>query len=103
MVFDDDSGVDESYPHPQFKTPQEIAGYLALKHANGASFSQVLEWHRVILLQIGYRHVATWGPLDGAPTSHDRDVKDGAYYVLSHLEYDDEWGYQPLHEQIENS
>jgi hypothetical protein len=85
-------------PHdvPELKTPEEIAGYLALKHANGMPFKQVLDLHTLILTRIGRDYVETWGPAAGCKASEDiqavyRRMEFGAFYVLNHLEDDDEW------------
>src|SRR5690606_4975414 len=84
---------------PELKTPEEIAGYLALKHANGMKFKDLLELHTLILTRIGRDYVREWGPsvIEGAepPTAEQRKMYDflcsGAYYVLNYLEDDDEW------------
>lgn len=83
---------------PELKTPEEIAGWLALKHANGMPFKQVLDLHTLILTRIGRDYVETWGPveIDGiaTPVEHRRMydfLKQGAYYALNYLEDDDEW------------
>jgi hypothetical protein len=83
---------------PELKTPEAIAGFLALKHANGMSFKQVLDIHTLILTRIGRDYVKTWGPIaiDGVkpPVEHVRMydfLTQGAYYALNHLEDNDEW------------
>lgn len=39
---------------PELKTEEEIAGYLALRHANGVSFKDILALHRFILTDNGW-------------------------------------------------
>jgi hypothetical protein len=46
MVQDDEPGLGKE---ASFTTPEEIAGFLALKYANGMSFKQVLDLHTSIL------------------------------------------------------
>lgn len=39
---------------PELNTNEEVAGYLALKHANGMPFHLVLKLHRLILANQGW-------------------------------------------------
>ncbi len=76
----------------RFTTPEEIAGYLALKHANGMSFFDVLDLHTQILTRIGRDYVQVWGPADGSTASGMYlDMMTGARYAFNYLEDDDEW------------
>lgn len=76
-----------------FTTFEEVSGYLALKHANGMSFSDVIDLHTQILTRIGREYVKTWGPADGSPPTSKlySTLMTGARYVLNYLEDDDEW------------
>ena len=71
-------------------TEDEMAGKLALMYANGMSFKDMLNMHTIMLVSIGRSYVDTWGC--DPPMPHDQDLKDGAYYVLTHLRNPDEWG-----------
>ena len=80
----------------ELKTPEAIAGYLALKHANGMPFKDVLDLHTEILTCIGRDYVKTWtDPEDLPETSSARDTQhwliQGAYFALGHLDDDSEW------------
>lgn len=81
---------------PVLKTPEEVAGYLALKHANGMSFKDLLELHTLILTRIGRDHIQTWTQPEEYPeTSSGYSTQlwliQGGYFALSHLEDNDEW------------
>lgn len=83
---------------PELNTPEEIAGYLALKHANGMSFKQLLDLHTLILTRIGRDYVKVWGPNPDTPNDETwktqqlyQPLKNGAFYVLNYLEDDDKW------------
>ncbi len=94
MVQDDESGLGKE---TTFTTPEEIAGFLALKHANGMSFKQVLDLHTWILTRIGRDYVKIWGTdHEGKPHTefsrkHYQTLQEGAYFALDYLEDDDEW------------
>lgn len=92
MVQDGESELGTAGPvYPS--TSEEIANYLIIKFYNGMSFKQVLDLHTLILTRIGRDYVKIWG--SKPPMPHDLDLQDGAHYVLSYLEDDDEWYYFP--------
>jgi hypothetical protein len=81
---------------PELKTAEEVAGYLALKHANGMPFKQVLDLHTLILTRIGRDYSRSWGWRQDQECPDDvrkyfHHLRDGAYFVLEHLEEDDDW------------
>ena len=82
---------------PELMSAEDVASYLALKHANGMSFKQVLDIHTLILLRVGRDCVDSWGFRDDQTVSDEtrkmyRLLKDGGYYALNHLEdNDDDW------------
>jgi hypothetical protein len=87
---------EDDFDFPKLKTPEEVAGYLALKHANGMKFIDVLELHGRMLTEIGRDYVKGWGFREDQEVSEDvhkwyRHLKDGAYFVLEHIESPDVW------------
>ncbi len=85
---------------PTFKTSADIAGFLALKHANGMPLKQVLDLHTLILARIARDYVKIWGlnPETGEPADVgseawkiDNWLQSGAQYILWYLIDDDEW------------
>ena len=81
---------------PELRTAEEVAGYLALKHANGMPFKDVLDLHTVILTRIGRQYVDKWGwtPEQECPPEirkYFTHLKDGGYFALEHLEDDRDW------------
>lgn len=66
------------------------------------SFADVLDLHTQILTRIGRDYVKTWGHKSDVVDEELRltylHLKDGAYYVLAHLDFDDEWYEEPRDE-----
>lgn len=91
-------------PATHFTTPEEIYGYLALKHANGLSFADVLDLHTQILTRIGRDYVKTWGHKGDVADEELRltyqHLKDGGYYALAHLDFDDEWYWEEPRDEL---
>lgn len=84
---------------PELKTAEDVAGYLALKHANGMKFKDVLDLHTRILCRIGTDEYRAWGwRLDQECPEDVRKyfthLKDGAHFILEYLKDDYIWYYQ---------
>ena len=86
----------DGYDIPELKTAEDVAGWLALKHANGMPFKQVLDIHTLILTRIGREYASRWGWTQEQECPPEirkyfSYLKDGAYFVLEHLEEDMDW------------
>lgn len=96
----------EAHDIPVLTTPEAIADFLSLKlannHINGLTFKDILEIHTYILTRVGRDYAETWGPVS---KNADEDVhrmydhlRDGAYYVLTHIEDFEDW-YKPTEQE----
>jgi hypothetical protein len=82
---------------PKLRTAEEMAGYLALKHANGMKMADVLDLHTRLLAKISLDYSQSWGwrqDQDCPPETRKyfQWMKDGGYFVVDHLlEESDDW------------
>ncbi|MCA1840225.1 MAG: hypothetical protein LC723_07840, partial [Actinobacteria bacterium] len=59
---------------PELKTSEEVAGWLALKHANGMPFKQVLDIHTLVLTRIARDYVKGWDWKGNEPSDELRKM-----------------------------
>lgn len=67
------------------KSELSMANFLALAHANGLRFPDVLELHRWMLAEKCNEYIKTWSSA-GQPEEYEA-LRDGGYYAISHMKH----------------